>query len=82
MSDSVRPHRLQPTRLPSPWDSPGKNTGVGCHFLPHKFMANIEEEKWKYHQILLSWAQKSLQTVTAAMKLIDATPWKKSHDKT
>ena len=32
MSDSVRPHRRQPTRLPCPWDSPGKNTGVGCHF--------------------------------------------------
>ena len=27
------PHRRQPTRLPRPWDSPGKNTGVGCHFL-------------------------------------------------
>ena len=34
MSDSVRPHRWQPTRLPRPWDSPGKNAGVGCcHFL-------------------------------------------------
>ena len=33
MSDSVRPQRRQPTRLPRPWDSPGKNTGVGCHFL-------------------------------------------------
>ena len=33
MSDSARPHRRQPTRVPSPWDSPGKNTGVGCHFL-------------------------------------------------
>ena len=33
MSDSVGPHRRQPTRLPHPWDSPGKNTGVGCHFL-------------------------------------------------
>ena len=32
MSDSVRPHRWQTTRLPRPWDSPGKNTGVGCHF--------------------------------------------------
>ena len=32
MSDSVRPHRRQPTRLPRPWDSPGKNTGVGCYF--------------------------------------------------
>ena len=30
---AVRPHRQQPTRLPRPWDSPGKNTGVGCHFL-------------------------------------------------
>ena len=33
MPDSMRPHRRQPTRLPRPWDSPGKNTGVGCHFL-------------------------------------------------
>ena len=33
VSDSMRPHRWQPTRLPCPWDSPGKNTGVGCHFL-------------------------------------------------
>ena len=33
MSDSVRSHRRQPTRLPNPWDSPGKNTGVDCHFL-------------------------------------------------
>ena len=33
VSDSVRPHRWQPTRLPHPWDSPGQNTGVGCHFL-------------------------------------------------
>ena len=33
MSDFVQPHRRQPTRLPHPWDSPGKNTGVGCHFL-------------------------------------------------
>ena len=32
VSDSVRPHRRQPTRLHRPWDSPGKNTGVGCHF--------------------------------------------------
>ena len=33
VSDSVRPHGPQPTRLPRPWDSPGKKTGVGCHFL-------------------------------------------------
>ena len=33
MSDSVWPQRQQPNRLPHPWDSTGKNTGVGCHFL-------------------------------------------------
>ena len=33
VSDSLQPHRLQPTRPLHPWDSPGKNTGVGCHFL-------------------------------------------------
>ena len=33
MSDSVQSHRRQPARLPHPWDHPGKNTGVGCHFL-------------------------------------------------
>ena len=44
MSDSVRPHRLQPTRLPSPWDSPGKNTGVGCHFLLQCMKVKSESE--------------------------------------
>ena len=33
MPDSLRPHGLQPTRLLCPWDFPGKDTGVGCHFL-------------------------------------------------
>ena len=33
MSNSAQPHRRQPIRLPCPWDSPGKNTGMGCHFL-------------------------------------------------
>ena len=33
VSDSLRPHGLQPARLLCPWNSPGKNTGVGCHFL-------------------------------------------------
>ena len=44
MSDSVRPHRRQPTRLPSPWDSPGKNTGVGCHFLLQCMKVKSEKE--------------------------------------
>ena len=36
MSDSERPHGLQPTRLLRPWDFPGKSTGVGCHCLLHQ----------------------------------------------
>ena len=44
MSDSVRPHRRQPTRLPCPWDSPGKNTGVGCHFLLQCMKVKSERE--------------------------------------
>ena len=44
LSDSVRPHRWQPTRLPHPWDSPGKNTGLGCHFLLQCMMVKRESE--------------------------------------
>ena len=44
VSDSVRPCRLQPTRLPHPWDSPGKNTGVGCHFLLQCMKVKSESE--------------------------------------
>ena len=44
MSDSVRPHRQQPTRLCRPWDSLGKNTGVGCHFLLHCVKVKSESE--------------------------------------
>ena len=44
MSDSVRPHRRQPTRVHRPWDSPGKNTGVGCHFLLQYMKVKSERE--------------------------------------
>ena len=44
MSDSGQPHRWQPTRLPHPWDSPGKNTGVGCHFLLQRMKVKSESE--------------------------------------
>ena len=44
VSDSVRPHRRQPTRLPRPWDSPGKNTGVGCHCLLQCMKVKSESE--------------------------------------
>ena len=44
VSDSVWPQRRQPTRLPRPWDSPGKNTGVGCHFLLQCMKVKSESE--------------------------------------
>ena len=44
MSDFVRPHRWEPARLPCPWDSPGKNTGVGCHFLLQCIKVKSESE--------------------------------------
>ena len=44
MSDSVQPRRRQPIRLPHPWDSPGKNTGVGCHFLLQCMKMKSESE--------------------------------------
>ena len=40
----MRPHRWQPTRLPCPWDSPGKNTGVGCHFFLQCMKVESESE--------------------------------------
>ena len=44
VSNSVRPHRRQPTRLPHPWDSPGKKTGVGCHCLLQCMKVKSESE--------------------------------------
>ena len=44
VSDSVRPQRRQPTRFPHPWDSPGKNTGVGCHVLLQCMKVKSESE--------------------------------------
>ena len=61
MSDSVRPHRRQPTRLPNPWDSPGKNTGVGCHFLLQCMKVKSESE-----------VAQSCQTLWDPM---DCSPW-------
>ena len=44
MPNPVRPHRGQPTRLPRPWDSPGENTGVGCHLLLQYMKVKSESE--------------------------------------
>ena len=64
MSDSVQPQRRQPTRLPRPWDSPGKNTWVGCHFLLQcrKVKSESEVAQW-YLTLATPW--------TAAHQ----TPW-------
>ena len=59
MSNSVQPHRQQPTRLPRPWDSPGKNTGVGCHFLLQCMKVKVK---------LLSPARPSATPWTAAFQ--------------
>ena len=50
VSDSSRPHGLQPASLLCPWDSPGKSTGVGCHCLLHVL---ILKEKWLCSVILI-----------------------------
>ena len=55
VSDSLRPHGLQPTRLPHPWNSPGKSTGVGCHVLlqgPRRELLLLvpDEKKWELCQ--------------------------------
>ena len=52
MSDFVRPHRCQPTRLPQPWYSPGKNNGVGCHFLLQCMKVKNESEVAQSYLIL------------------------------
>ena len=44
MTESMRSHRQQPTRLPCPWESLGKNTGVGCHFLLQCVKVKSERE--------------------------------------
>ena len=53
MSDSLQPHGLQPTRLLCPWNFPGKNTGVVCHFhLQGIFLT----QRWNLHLLcLLRW---------------------------
>ena len=55
MSDSVQPHRRQPTRLPHPWDSPGKNTGVVCHFLLQCMKVKSESEVAQSYLLVTPW---------------------------
>ena len=60
VSDSVWPHRWQPTRLPCPWNSPGKNTGVGCHFLLQCIKMKSEREVAQSCRTLLDPLDRSL----------------------
>ena len=53
-NNSMQPHRRQPTRLPCPLDSPGKNTGVGCHFLLQCMKVKSESEKSKWSRSVVS----------------------------
>ena len=55
--------RLQPTRLLHPWDSPGKSTGVGCHFLLHRQLRCISKEWFQWAQPLVSSHRKSTKFV-------------------
>jgi len=67
VSNSVWPHRRQPTRLPRPWDSPGKNTGVGCHFLLQCMKVKRESEVAQLCPTLLY--HKSAQSFTYSFSL-------------
>ena len=53
MSDSVRPHRRKPMRIPHPWDSPGRNTEVGCHFLFQNI--SLSPFFWGWGARILEW---------------------------
>ena len=65
MSDSVRSHRRQPTRLCRLWDSPGKNSGVGCHFLLQKSCTEVDDNLgFTRKGEPLKWDRKQTKIVT------------------
>ena len=77
MSDSLQPQRQKPTRLLSPWDSPGKNTGVGCHFLLQGIFPTQGLNPSLLH--LLLWQTGSLPLAPPQFSHLvmsdSATPW-------
>ena len=60
----MRPHRQQPTRLPCPWDSPGKNTGVGCHFLLQCMKVTSPSEAGRFFITSATW----MRSISAAQR--------------
>ena len=91
VSDSVWPRRWQPTRLPHPWDSPGKNTGVGCHVLLQCMKVKSESEFTQLHPTLRNpmdcslpgssihgiFQARVLEWVAIAFSILEADYWKK-----
>ena len=75
MSDSQRPHGLQPTRLLHPWDFPGKSTGVGCHCLTNIVHRHIYYIWYEY----VNFLQNSLFSRTVVSVWLFATPWSVAH---
>ena len=84
MSDSVRPHQWQPTRLPHPWDSPGKNTGVGCHLrsLILKFSSLIIQLYAIYFPLSSTAWQVGVHGVTKSQDTTEATEHTHTHTHT
>ena len=76
MSDSLWPHELKPTRLLCPWDSPGKNTGVGCHIHTHThthMKIYYISKHWKMC-LFVSYLRKTLQYKARYLKKKIITP--------
>ena len=60
MFDSVQRHKWQPTRLPRPWNSPGKNTGLGCHYIENykTLVKEIKEDTNRWRNMPCSWIKR------------------------
>ena len=78
MADSLQPHGLQPTRLPSPGNFTGKNTGVGCHFLHQGVFPtqgldlSLPHCRWR----LYCWAIRVAFVFSCNYKVLDCKPFK------
>ena len=82
MSNSVRPQRWQPNKLPRPWDSPGKNTGVGCHFLLQCMKVKSESDNSlnkicsvQYHWLSGYKSEQTLGDIKGQGSLVCCSPW-------
>ena len=71
VSDSLRPNGLQPARLLCPWDFPGKNTGVGCHFLLQGIFLTQGSNLHLWHLLLSWWILYHCTTWEASFKLLE-----------